>query len=553
MPSYEPFMHPGPPHPPWNDGHHHDHHHPGEPHEHAHWHPWGDVLATGECDDQLPLFSHVGRGLQGDGFDIELREPTPTETYLIGHSIDPNTGSDEVVWTTQNINGGKITCYRIPVPSGVTPPSGSNPPTPPDDHSFGYYVEYWKPETEGSDPAWSQLIGWFPDATEYANVVVDQEDSLTPSGQPAFKIHFWTANPGEDEYDDSLPHTVDYTTPAIPYDDTDSNTRTRIPVWDIVIKNDPDATWDPDAITTETEWNTPGYDHYDVQRKNTYPDYFDPSHIDGLPKPGDEGIVTLEVGPGKDIDTYTSPAMDNIIGYPDKMDDLATLPGNYSGPDSKPYAWDTVPSGWNGTPITYITNYPQGNHNPGSTNYSPNIAAYDQARFDDLHAGIEANRLAIANFVQNAVNNWVDLPFTSTWPSPDIANRSFSNRSKINVDLGLIYLDMDWELDENTTYNSFYWLANVNIAPFYTANGNIPNHSIGNLGHRIHEYGNGNIPPQYYNDFPVWVSSATFGNARLIGLACSWGFEEGVNDNRVHYVHIVGMVPIKVIDPKFGA
>lgn len=64
------------------------------------------------CDDQLPLFSQVGRGLQGDGYKVEKFIDEENQTVLRGLIIDPHTGNETEDWRTGNINGGKLT-YRI--------------------------------------------------------------------------------------------------------------------------------------------------------------------------------------------------------------------------------------------------------------------------------------------------------------------------------------------------------------------------------------------------------------------------------------------------------
>lgn len=548
MTNHEPFMspeppyhHPGPPHA----------HHPHEPHHHPHFHPWGDVLASGECDDQLPLFSHVGRGLKGDSFRVDLREPTDYETYLDGVSIDSNTGFETPEWTTSNLNAGVLTEEKVTDPNDLKPYYTDEEIAemlPANMH--GYLIQYFK--DPGDDPTWTEFIGPIPDdiigyELNIEDTQVDKDGVPLDDGE--FIIHAWTTKPdGDREYDPTYPdYYTDYWSPTLKTDDTED--LTRIPVYDVIIKNPDESDWEPDEITTETEWADPTYDHPGTQRKNTYPDSWDPDKIAGLPQPGDAGIVTIEVGPHKDIDVYTTPQVDSATGYGDEIPGLIPLPSDYEGSDHKPYAWDSVPLGWNGTPIQYITNYQQGDHNPGSTNYSPTIAAYDQARFDDLHAGIEANKSAIAAWAQAAVNNWVDMPFAISWPSKYMTDK-FSNRSKINKDLGLVYLDMDWELDSNMSYTAGNVLASCEVSDLYQSSGTSAKHLIGNIGHRIHEYTNTNVPPQYYNDFPVTCEIVMKSGVRVLQLSCAWGFQNtyGGADNTVRYLHIVGTIPLAVID-----
>lgn len=61
-----------------------------------------------ECDDQLPLFSTVGRGLQGDGYMVRIRRDSDCETYLEGMKYDAASGTYSSDWVSQNINGGKM-------------------------------------------------------------------------------------------------------------------------------------------------------------------------------------------------------------------------------------------------------------------------------------------------------------------------------------------------------------------------------------------------------------------------------------------------------------
>lgn len=82
--------------------HHHEHGHPDNCHHHHHHH-------APECDDQLPLLAHVGRGLKGDGFIVRLSDPDDcTQTYLEGLSFDEATKEYHSEWISENINGGEL-------------------------------------------------------------------------------------------------------------------------------------------------------------------------------------------------------------------------------------------------------------------------------------------------------------------------------------------------------------------------------------------------------------------------------------------------------------
>ena len=88
---------------------HIDHHHPGCDNEHHnhHHHHW-DKHAP-ECDDQLPMLAHAGRGIKGDGFIVRISDPDSCqETYLEGFSYDEATKSFKKEWRSDNINGGEL-------------------------------------------------------------------------------------------------------------------------------------------------------------------------------------------------------------------------------------------------------------------------------------------------------------------------------------------------------------------------------------------------------------------------------------------------------------
>lgn len=60
-------------------------------------------------DDQLPLFSTVGRGIKGDSSRIVIADPdTESETHLVGGYIDHATGIFHTDWVSENINGGRL-------------------------------------------------------------------------------------------------------------------------------------------------------------------------------------------------------------------------------------------------------------------------------------------------------------------------------------------------------------------------------------------------------------------------------------------------------------
>lgn len=69
--------------------------------------PWYDRCAPG-CDDQLAMFSRVGRGLKGDGFKVIINSDSDMETYLEGLSYDEASGTWASEWISENINGGRL-------------------------------------------------------------------------------------------------------------------------------------------------------------------------------------------------------------------------------------------------------------------------------------------------------------------------------------------------------------------------------------------------------------------------------------------------------------
>lgn len=79
--------------------------------DHVPMHPHNDWIVdrcADHCDDQLPLFSRVGRGLQGNGYIVEKVIDNESQTILVGSIIDPRTGEKTEQWRTGNINGGRL-------------------------------------------------------------------------------------------------------------------------------------------------------------------------------------------------------------------------------------------------------------------------------------------------------------------------------------------------------------------------------------------------------------------------------------------------------------
>lgn len=81
--------------------------------------PWYDKCAPG-CDDQLAVFSRVGRGLKGNGYRVVVKYDDKGETYLEGLIEDSATGEWTSDWVSENINGGYLT-YQYHLHSWTNP------------------------------------------------------------------------------------------------------------------------------------------------------------------------------------------------------------------------------------------------------------------------------------------------------------------------------------------------------------------------------------------------------------------------------------------------
>ena len=70
--------------------------------------PFWDSRAADCCDDQLPVFSRMGRGIKGDGFLVQIKSDSECETYLEGLKYDEASKTYSTEWVTENINGGQL-------------------------------------------------------------------------------------------------------------------------------------------------------------------------------------------------------------------------------------------------------------------------------------------------------------------------------------------------------------------------------------------------------------------------------------------------------------
>lgn len=80
-----------------------------------------------ECNDNIPVFSNVGRGIKGDAFFIKVSDPDGAcQTYLEGMSYDEATKEWTTEWKSENINGGclsyqyKLRPYTVPQTFTIT-------------------------------------------------------------------------------------------------------------------------------------------------------------------------------------------------------------------------------------------------------------------------------------------------------------------------------------------------------------------------------------------------------------------------------------------------
>ena len=111
---HHPHHCPHPPHTPHGTcGGHEQGYFDYDPADHKHHHHGPHYIVdkcADECDDQLPLFSQVGRGLQGEGYRVVVSKDSDdgTETELSGYYTDPHTGEMVYDWTSENINGGRL-------------------------------------------------------------------------------------------------------------------------------------------------------------------------------------------------------------------------------------------------------------------------------------------------------------------------------------------------------------------------------------------------------------------------------------------------------------
>ena len=104
--------------------------------------PWNVDHGAPECDDQLAVFSKVGRGLRGDGFKVIVKSDEDAETYLEGLSYDAATKTYNSEWVSKNINGG-VMMYQYNLRPYTIP------------QTFTITFRYKKPNRSNSEWTWT--------------------------------------------------------------------------------------------------------------------------------------------------------------------------------------------------------------------------------------------------------------------------------------------------------------------------------------------------------------------------------------------------------------
>lgn len=66
-----------------------------------------------DCDDQLPVFSRVGRGIKGDSFKVDIASDSNCETILEGMSFDEASREWTSEWISENVNGGCLSYQYV--------------------------------------------------------------------------------------------------------------------------------------------------------------------------------------------------------------------------------------------------------------------------------------------------------------------------------------------------------------------------------------------------------------------------------------------------------
>lgn len=177
-----------------------DHHPPMHPHHHHHplhhSHDFYPMLhkCADVCDDQLPLFSQVGRGLRGDGYRIDKVIDEDNQTILQGVIVDPHTGEETVHWRTGNINGGKLTVTE-----------SRNPATNPKTFTLTFTLD--RPD-DPEDRGWTFTTPAIPYVWDQPSTFISTL-FLKPKGNPQWTDVHPTTTPHSIEGADGTIHTIE--------------------------------------------------------------------------------------------------------------------------------------------------------------------------------------------------------------------------------------------------------------------------------------------------------------------------------------------------------
>lgn len=75
---------------------------------------WHKHMIADNCDDSRPIISPIGKGPKGDSVSIELTDSEAgNDTRITGWEYDEDNARWTELWTSENINGGKLTCDVI--------------------------------------------------------------------------------------------------------------------------------------------------------------------------------------------------------------------------------------------------------------------------------------------------------------------------------------------------------------------------------------------------------------------------------------------------------
>lgn len=155
--------------------------------------PWDHIHCAPECDDQLPIFSTVGRGLRGDSYRVKVAYDAEGETYLEGGYYDANTNTYHTDWTSENINGGHL-MYQYNLRTNTNP------------QTFTITFRYVRPERSESEWVWTTpAIPYIWDAD---NDGIGDTDNIVGAGVATLFLKKTTDSNWVTPSDANTPHTV---------------------------------------------------------------------------------------------------------------------------------------------------------------------------------------------------------------------------------------------------------------------------------------------------------------------------------------------------------